>query len=452
MDENILGYETIDEASSLLQNGILVETGKGLVCMSLNDAISSGLNLSVEDLKKVANELISQQNVGTKDKVCVKSSINLDSDGFSSECSDVSFTSTPSTSSSYITFTSLSNSELTTTSVTKDTKIVTFLPVKSLPPDFKQEPKTVGSEVVPNPPITTIDVHKPPKRRGGWPKGRKRKPELKNLPPKAPATGYNLYLNDQRKLFKDSKLAFHEITKVIGNKWSNLSLEEKRPYLAKAEEDKRRYREELKQYRQSDAYRAYLAKKRRNRLQNNVLSESDMDATDEIDEEDNEELYCRTCDQWFHNLHNKREHLQGRQHTQSVAGDIKRELDLSASDSGIFSTSLDESSLDAMPNISKHEDKSSSVSDAVVNLVAAVARREREIKSLQRKLQETIMAQSAFCQQLNALRQRHCKLKNDLSSLKEHERNMEAKVAQLWQVPSWFIITDFNTDFNDENK
>jgi hypothetical protein len=146
---------------------------------------------------------------------------------------------------------------------------------------------TVGSEVAPvqNPQdkVANVDVHKPPKRRGGWPKGRKRKPELMNLPPKAPATGYNLYLNEQRKLFKDSNLVFHEITKVIGNKWSNLSLEEKRPYLAKAEEDKRRYREELKQYRQSDAYRAYLAKKRRNRLQNNVLSESDMDATDEID-------------------------------------------------------------------------------------------------------------------------------------------------------------------------
>jgi hypothetical protein len=146
---------------------------------------------------------------------------------------------------------------------------------------------TVGSEVAPvqNPQdkAANVDVHKPPKRRGGWPKGRKRKPELMNLPPKAPATGYNLYLNEQRKLFKDSNLVFHEITKVIGNKWSNLSLEEKRPYLAKAEEDKRRYREELKQYRQSDAYRAYLAKKRRNRLQNNVLSESDMDATDEID-------------------------------------------------------------------------------------------------------------------------------------------------------------------------
>ena len=33
-------------------------------------------------------------------------------------------------------------------------------------------------------------------------------------------------------------------------------------------------------------------------------------------DEDNEELYCRTCDQWFSSLHNKREHLYGRQHLQ----------------------------------------------------------------------------------------------------------------------------------------
>jgi hypothetical protein len=334
--------------------------------MSLSDAISSSdLNLSVEDLKNVATELISQQNVEIPDKICLKTSLTSDSDGFSSECSDVGFVSGGFVAESL--------------AAPKDPK---FVLMKTLPCAKIQDSKPVGSEVAPvqNPQdkAANIDVHKPPKRRGGWPKGRKRKPELMNLPPKAPATGYNLYLNEQRKLFKDSNLVFHEITKVIGNKWSNLSLEEKRPYLAKAEEDKRRYREELKQYRQSDAYRAYLAKKRRNRLQNNVLSESDMDATDEIDDEDNEELYCRTCDQWFHNLHNKREHLQGRQHTQSVAGDIKRELDISASDSGILSTSLDESSLDAMPNISKlkPDEKnatSNSVYDSMVSLVSAVS-------------------------------------------------------------------------------
>lgn len=127
------------------------------------------------------------------------------------------------------------------------------------------------------------NVKLPVKKRGGWPKGRKRKPELLHLPPKAPHTGYNLYLNEQRKHFKGSSLVFHEITKIIGNKWSSLTLEEKKPYLEKAEEEKRRYREELRKYRQSGAYQMYLAKKRKKRMQYNVLSESDMDATDDFD-------------------------------------------------------------------------------------------------------------------------------------------------------------------------
>lgn len=57
-------------------------------------------------------------------------------------------------------------------------------------------------------------------------------------------------------------------------------------------------------------------------MQANGTEESDIatDATDEIDEEeeDNEELYCRVCDQWFTTLHNKREHLNGRQHFQVI--------------------------------------------------------------------------------------------------------------------------------------
>jgi len=50
-----------------------------------------------------------------------------------------------------------------------------------------------------------------PKRRGGWPKGRKRKPENKFevRQPKAPATGYVLFLNERRKEYKN--LRFTEV-------------------------------------------------------------------------------------------------------------------------------------------------------------------------------------------------------------------------------------------------
>lgn len=97
-------------------------------------------------------------------------------------------------------------------------------------------------------------------------------------------------------------------------------------------------------------------------------------------DEDNEELYCRTCDQWFHNLHNKREHLQGKQHIRSVAGDIKREMssdydtDCMGNTSSIsFSTSLDESSLDGVPSASSSASNGTSVCDAISNLLTAVS-------------------------------------------------------------------------------
>lgn len=103
-----------------------------------------------------------------------------------------------------------------------------------------------------------------------------------------------------------------------------------------------------------------------------------------MQEEDNEELYCRTCDQWFHNLHNKREHLQGRQHLQSVAGDIKRELGsdydtdcLGNASSISFSTSLDESSLDAVPvnrcGESLKRTGGGTVLDSIAGLITAIA-------------------------------------------------------------------------------
>lgn len=390
----------MEEANDLLSNGILVETAKGVVCMSLNDALTSDLNLSVEDLQTVAAQLLLQQETKTKKPL-------------------ISVQSVQAINSSFVSSDGLGDSD-----------------------GFTSE----SSEKLPIPPqVTIVEPQieaKVPKKRGGWPKGRKRKPELLHLPPKAPSTGYNLYLNDQRKLFKDSPMPFHEITKLIGNKWSSLSLEEKKPYLEKAEEEKRRYREELREYRQSGAYQLYLANKRRKRAKYNVLSESDMDATDDLDEEDNEELYCRTCDQYFHNLHNKREHLQGKQHMQSVAGAIHSELgsDYETGNTSSFSTSLDESSLDA--TIQPKVEKSDLVVDHMANLIGALSKRETDIKTLQRSLKEKNSGNTALHQQYAQLKERETKLKKELASLKQQEKEMEAVTFNLWQVPSWFVISD----------
>ncbi|XP_030758897.1 uncharacterized protein LOC115884448 isoform X2 [Sitophilus oryzae] len=436
--------EPDQEANDLLRNGILVETSKGLVCMSLNDALSSNLNLSVDDLRNVAAQLIIQQNVVcSKDRTVPNAMGRIcDSDGgFSSECSDSTYT-TSGSNTVYPSFTKFSNlpNEVQLTGITR--------PIDK----SSEESDSTKSSIINDGCVLPHQVPVKKKGRGGWPKGRKRKPELLNLPPKAPATSYNLYLNEQRGFFKDSKLPFYEITKIIGNRWSSLTLEQKKPYLEKAEEDKKRYRDELKQYRQSGAYRSYLNKKRKKRLQNNVLSESDMDATDDFDEEDNEELYCRTCDQWFHNMHNKREHLQAKKHLTSLAGDIHRELsDIESSTTvqteySTVSTSLDESSMDGSSfkskTIQETENTSCTLYEAMCNLEKLVQKREYEVSALQNRQQEAIDQQRALCQQLLQLNERYSKLKKDLSRLKEKEKEIEISVFHLWQVPSWFVITD----------
>lgn len=39
-----------------------------------------------------------------------------------------------------------------------------------------------------------------------------------------------------------------------------------------------------------------------------------------MQDEGNNDLYCKTCNQYFSSLHNKKEHLFGRQHLQNLTG------------------------------------------------------------------------------------------------------------------------------------
>ncbi|XP_050297034.1 SWI/SNF-related matrix-associated actin-dependent regulator of chromatin subfamily E member 1-like [Anthonomus grandis grandis] len=430
---------TDDEANDILQNGILVETNTGVVCMSLSEATCANINLSSEDLHQVAANLVILQNLESDKKpvMSLPTSFRLtcDSDGgFSSECSDSTYTTTGS-SANYSSESLISNISIKGKAIDKSSE---------------ESDSTRGSLLGSDSCLSPHQMLIKKKNRGGWPKGRKRKPELLNLPPKAPATGYNLYLNEQRSCFKNSRLPFYEITKIIGNRWSSLTLEEKKPYLDRAEEDKKRYREELKEYRHSAAYRAYLNTKRRKRLQNNVMSESDMDATDDFDEEDNEELYCRTCDQWFHNLHNKREHLQAKKHLTSLAGDIYKELtDVKSApiQPNLASASLGspETKLAVVKCEAEGAGNTSSVFEAMCKVVNLVKNRENEINTQKNRQQEFIEEHKALCQQLCQLTVREAALKRDLAVKREEEKELESRVYQLWQAPSFCVLSGFKT-------
>ncbi|KAJ9581258.1 hypothetical protein L9F63_023564 [Diploptera punctata] len=458
----------IDTVNDLLENGILVETNKGLVCLSLKDALTTGvggLNLSVEDFQNVAAQLLTQQSV---DKAVIDAT----------SLGDVMLNVLPDASQQVVykeADVGDGNFETVNSSNLEDQLNVTDDSLRPNEKDAGQEKSQARREEtepvvaivpptlsVPEPPPNPIQAssqnqqqQQQQKKRGGWPKGRKRKPELSEMrPPKAPATGYVLYLNEKRKQYKD--LPFAEVTKLLGNEWSKLSADEKRIYLERAEVEKKRYREELKAYRQSDAYQSYLNRKRTKILQGNGTEESDLDATDEIEDEDNEELYCRTCDQWFSSLHNKKEHLYGKQHLQAIAGDFTKER-LAAEQDGLINSSsshstisLDDSSLDGTPSgrssikgggrIKQQENNCapgpSNMTDAIMRVVETSAEREREIKILDKRLQEVQANNARLMKELSKLKELETRLQECLECEKELGGVLDQKLYNLWAVPT----------------
>ncbi|XP_054265483.1 uncharacterized protein LOC128988311 [Macrosteles quadrilineatus] len=442
--------ETTTDANDVLQNGIIIETSKGLEWLSLTDALTSGvggLNLSVEDFHNVAAQLLHSRTTAVRKNV-PSSTLNL------SNLEKNVLMSADNLKS--IQCFSRINSKLESISEAgenlEEAKVEVFKPasiskgLNVLPNDknlLKKKIKILSSSdsslTVSESTGTNSDssVHSAPpiqqvKRKGGWPKGRKRKPELANRPPKAPCTGYVYYLNEKRKLPEFRKLPFPEVTKILGNEWSNLSLENKKEYLEKAEVDKKRYREELKVYRNSETYKSYLKRRRIKSCKTNGTEESDVtDATDEIDDEDNEELYCRSCDQWFTTLHNKKEHLYGKQHFQAISQNASNSFSLD--ESSLDGTSHKKSRAAANPDLP-------SIPDAMAHFFSNVAEREREIRILREREKSLVARNMKISKGLQELKQAQVKLQNISSRLKAEHESIERAICDLLEVPALFSV------------
>lgn len=101
------------------------------------------------------------------------------------------------------------------------------------------------------------------KRKGGWPKGKKRKKVIRDVnAPRQPLTGYVRFLNERREAVRSENpgLSFSEITKLLGSEWTKLPQHEKQRYLDEAEKDKERYLKELEAYQQTEAYKLFMKK------------------------------------------------------------------------------------------------------------------------------------------------------------------------------------------------
>ncbi|KXJ09183.1 high mobility group protein 20A [Exaiptasia diaphana] len=161
---------------------------------------------------------------------------------------------------------------------------------------------------------------KTPKKKGGWPKGKKRRKTLRDVnAPRAPLTAYVQFLNINREKVRSEnpELPFPDVTKLLGAQWSKMTQDQKQKYLDEAERDKERYVAELERYQQTDTYKAFLKKQEERKRKCTEATEGYSNGIELCEEDD---LYCKPCNQYFNNLHNKKEHIYGRKHLQTVNG------------------------------------------------------------------------------------------------------------------------------------
>ncbi|XP_024031637.1 FACT complex subunit SSRP1 [Morus notabilis] len=83
--------------------------------------------------------------------------------------------------------------------------------------------------------------------------GSKKKKQKKKKDPNAPKramSGFMFFSQMDRENVKKSNpgISFTEVGRVLGDKWKKMSVEEKEPYEAKAQQDKKRYKEEISGY------------------------------------------------------------------------------------------------------------------------------------------------------------------------------------------------------------
>jgi len=106
--------------------------------------------------------------------------------------------------------------------------------------DKKRYEKEMASYTPPEASSDSSDDEKPKKKK------QKKDPNA----PKRPANPYMFYQSDVReqtkKEFPDLKMT--DLAKKIGQKWKDLSDAEKKPYVDKASDDKKRYEKEMESY------------------------------------------------------------------------------------------------------------------------------------------------------------------------------------------------------------
>uniref|UniRef100_W5MVG6 HMG box domain-containing protein n=1 Tax=Lepisosteus oculatus TaxID=7918 RepID=W5MVG6_LEPOC len=292
------------------------------------------------------------------------------------------------------------------------------------------------------------------KRKGGWPKGKKRKPPKEYPAPRAPTTGYVIFVNEKKVQLKmdHPDLPFTEITKMLGVQWSQLSMEEKQRYNNAADRDKQRYVRELKAYQNSEAYKAFLKRKTLNKVKDvcgiecvDSEFENEVFALSQLDGDENGDLFCRTCNQYFSSLHNKKEHLMGKQHLQNLTEEFEKETlgfckeqeeELEGADDESEEEEEEETDLAHLCGLtSQHSFTSVDISLLEEFLIKQMKLREFELSELKATLDREMEKHENLNKHLQELQRQKINLETELENLKVCGGTLESQMDSLKMVP-----------------
>ena len=88
-------------------------------------------------------------------------------------------------------------------------------------------------------------------------RGYRHHPKSDSHAPERPYSAYVLFSNHTREQMKDQNLSFTQLSKVVGEKWQQLSRDEKEEWKEKAAVPWETYKAELAEYQKTDAFRDY---------------------------------------------------------------------------------------------------------------------------------------------------------------------------------------------------
>ncbi|ELU14222.1 hypothetical protein CAPTEDRAFT_191691 [Capitella teleta] len=314
-------------------------------------------------------------------------------------------------------------------SVQPDHAIGQTLTIDSKVEDSGNELSLVTSE-----PLTeVVSIVDKTKKKGGWPKGKKRKKEPTLAQPRAPATGYMLFAYKRRQEIKDiePKLAFRDITKILGNEWSSMGTEEKQKYLSDAENDKKRYIDELDVYKKSPQYLEFVKKRKIKITTDDPLEHLDNSTYEEVG------LHCRLCNLYFSSNHNKKEHMLGKLHLTNLTSAFEKEQikNESTSSEAELHSDLSQDASEICPRSSENDLDPNAF---IVDFMRKNQRREIEIKTLNASVKRSIQKnlELQVHERLNTLRQEDVTCKAIAASLNAQMDSLKMVPALFGMLPS----------------